>query len=69
MKLTITLSEEEVTKLQVLASKANYDDWKLFTTDEFHSKVLGMKVGTPMIGAHSAAAGGRITGTSTGESY
>ena len=69
MKLTINLNEEEVTKLQVLAGKANYDEWREFVKDEFHIKVLQQKVGVPMIGAHSAASGGRITGASNGVSY
>lgn len=68
-KLTIQLNEEEVKQLQVLAAKANYEDWKAYTTDEFTIKVLQQKVGVPMIGAHSAASGGRITGTSSGVSY
>lgn len=68
-KITISLDDAEVTKLQVLSNKANYEDWKEWTKDEFHTKVLGMKVGTPTIGAHSAASGGRITGTSNGVSY
>ena len=68
-KLTITLTEEDVKQLQVLAGKANYENWKEYTKDEFDIKVLQQKVGVPQIGAHSAAKGGRITGTSTGVSY
>ena len=68
-KLTIQLDEAEVKQLQVLAAKANYENWRDYTTDEFTIKVLQQKVGVPMIGAHSAAAGGRITGASSGVSY
>ncbi|MDB4484619.1 hypothetical protein N9026_00220 [bacterium] len=69
MKLTITLTEEEVQQLQVLASKASYTDWKEFTKDEFHSKVMQQKIGTAFITATSEAKGGRVTGTSKGVSY
>ena len=69
MKLTINLTEEEVRQLEVLAAKASYEDWKEFTKDEFHIKVLQQKVGKAFIGSTSEAKGGRITGTSTGVSY
>ena len=68
-KLSISLDEAEVKQLQVLAAKANYDEWREYVKDEFHIRVLQQKVGVPMISAHSSAAGGRVTGASSGVSY
>lgn len=49
MKISINLTEEEVEKVKVLASKANVDDIKEYINLEFHAKVLRQKVGTPQI--------------------
>ena len=69
MKISINLTEEEVTKVKQLAAKANCPDFKEYVNSEFHTKILQQMVGSPQISAHSSAKGGRVTGASSGVSY
>ena len=64
MKLTITLTEEQVVTLKTMATKACYTDWKEFAKDTFQEKVLEAKVGQPRVGA-----GPKISAPSTNKFY
>ena len=63
-KLTITLTEEQVSILKVQAAKAAITDWKLHAKNEFETNVLNALIGTPRIGA-----GPKITAPSTNAHY
>jgi hypothetical protein len=64
MKLSITLTDEQVVALQTMSAKACYTDFKEFARDEFYSNVLGAKIGTPKVGAAP-----KITAPSTNKHY
>lgn len=67
--LSIKLTETELQVLQIQATKAQYQDWREFAMDEFKTKIIGSKVGTPKISGPSTAKGGKVTGTTFGERW